>query len=140
MSRGERWQQSSAGSTQLSAKVPESLKEDFREASEQRGETMTDVIKSKMIEVVEAELGAGSGDPLPDDPALADAYRALRKNANPDSNLLNTRIAESVAAEASGVKSRVVRENVLEPLRSRGFIRPYFGQIVVIPPEESGDE
>ncbi len=138
MSRAERWQQSSAGTTQLSAKVPEPLKQDFREACDQRGETMTAVIEEKMAEAVDEELGAGSADPLPDEPELANAYRSLRRSANPDNGRLKTDQAESIAAQSARVNSDFVRSTVLKPLANRGYIQPMWGSVKVLPPEEVG--
>jgi len=129
---------SSAGSTQLSAKVPEPLKEEFREACEQRGESMTDVIEAKMREVVGAETDDVKG--AIDDDRLRSAYQALRDEADPDDRKIDTDPAESAVAESCRVNSRSVRTAVLDPLQRRNAIQYRWGQIRVNPPEEIDDD
>ena len=126
---------SSAGSTQLSAKVPEPLKSDFRDACEQRGESMTDVIEEKMQEVVEEESGEITTDGLPDDERLRSAYQRLRSLCDPDTHRIDTDTAESAVAEASKVKISSVRRAVLDPLKRRGLLQYRWGVIQVTPPE-----
>lgn len=67
---------SSAGKTRLSAKVPETLKEDFKDACENVDVTMTDAIEEKMTEFV-AEHGSlvlDDTEYYPSDPSLRDLY------------------------------------------------------------------
>lgn len=125
---------SSAGSTQISAKVPEPLKEEFREACDERGESMTDVIEQKMKEVV--DNGDEESDALPDDDRLRAGYQCLRAESDPDTGRIDTDVAESAVAEKTRVKSRTVRQNVLDPLERRGYISYCWGSIKVRDPED----
>jgi antitoxin component of RelBE/YafQ-DinJ toxin-antitoxin module len=122
---------SSKGSTQLSAKVDEQLKEDFRAACDAAGETMTDMIEQKMKEVVE-EHGTLPDSQLvtPDDDLLADAYERLRLASGP-LDRIETDEAETEVAEATRVKKKHVREAVFRRLEERGYITPAWGTIII---------
>lgn len=131
---------SSKGATQLSVKTPDELKDDFREACESEGRSMTEVVREKMEEYVRetggSEIVAGDG---PEDPRLSKAWRRLRENADPDTGKINTDVAKTKAAEAAGVSKGAVREAVLEPLRRRGWLRVSFGTIRVKRPSDESE-
>ena len=80
------------------------------------------------------EMIGGAG---PADPQLADAYRALWRNADPDTHRLDAEVAETIAAEATKVRSKVVRNSILKPLETRGYLRPEWGTLVIYPPNKA---
>jgi hypothetical protein len=113
---------SSAGTTRLSAKVGEELKEDFKEACEARGDTMTDVIEEKMAEVI-AENGGPTlddDDYYPTDPKLRELYEACLKYAV-DLKIYQRRHAGSIAQETQQTNKSNLPDALI-PLRHRGYI------------------
>lgn len=128
-----RWEQSSAGKTQVSAKVPDQLKADFEDACEAAGKTQTDVITRKMAEFVD-DQGVGTyAGPLFDDDTLAAGYQALRERADPDTNFIGPEAAETAVAQQTGIRATAVRRRVLDPLERRDAIRYNWGKIAVAP-------
>lgn len=110
----QRWQQSSKGSTQLSAKLPEASKEDFREVCEEQGETMTNVIVDLMAKTVEERKGTRDADNmLPNDERLLKAWRVLRHNAAPDTNIIPLKSAESLLANELNVPKQIILQTWL---------------------------
>ena len=69
----------------------------------------------------------------PDDPALAEAYRALAKKN--DVRSLSIDAAKDVICEESHPQKpkALVREDVLEPLVDSGFVKVQYGRIHVYP-------
>jgi Arc/MetJ-type ribon-helix-helix transcriptional regulator len=69
----------------------------------------------------------------PDDPALAEAYRALAKKD--DVRSLSIDAAKDVICEESHPQKpkALVREDVLEPLVESGFVKVQYGRIHVYP-------
>jgi len=116
---------SSAGQTRLSAKVAEPLKQDFKDACEARGETMTDVIEAKMREVVDEHGGNPDRDGdgyYPSDAELRDLYETCLKFADADRGLkiYQRRHASSIAQETQTSKSDL--GDALIPLRQKGYV------------------
>ena len=135
MARLGKYGYTSAGATQLSAKVPEDLKDDFADTCEENGDTMTDVITELMAEYVADHGNAPvSGDDLPDDERQAAAYQRLRELADPDTHRIPTESALSDVAEEVGVKKTAVKRTILKPLERRDYIAAQWGQIEVRPP------
>jgi len=114
---------SSAGDTQLSARVPEELKEEFKAACEAVGETMTDMIEKKMAEVVE-EHGdgvSGEGEYYPDDPYERELYEACLKFATDDLKIYQQKHARRIARETQDTSVDDLAVS-LDNLRKAGFI------------------
>lgn len=138
----QRWQQSSKGSTQLSAKLPEALKEDFREICEEQGETMTDVIVDLMAQAVEERKGTRDADNvLPDDERLLKAWRVLRHNAAPDTNVIPLKSAESLLANELNVPKHIILHSVIQPLERHEppMIVVEWAKVEVRDPREAGE-
>jgi antitoxin component of RelBE/YafQ-DinJ toxin-antitoxin module len=126
---------SSADRTQISAKVPEQLKEEFKETCDALGESMTDVIVEQMVRVVSEHGGETVDDAYPDDDLLRAAYQQLRRHAPPDTSALDADAARSLVAEEVGLKKDHIKRLVFRPLERQGYIRPKWGMIVVVPPD-----
>lgn len=116
---------SSAGQTRLSAKVDENLKEDFKDACEARGETMTDVIENQMKDVVEDHApGTTTGDDegyYPNDPQLRELYEACLKYATDDLRIYQRRHAGNIAQETRQVNKTELPDAMM-PLRRQGYV------------------
>lgn len=124
----------------ITFRVDEEKKAAYKEALDVAGESMSGDLRAHVEAVVEGSNPDNINEfQLPDDDQLADAYRALRRHADPDRGTVDTEIAETIAAEATRVRAAVVRANVLEPLKRRGFIVPKWGKIRVVPPAEVDD-
>ena len=123
---------SSAGTTQLSAKIPEELKKKFKAACDDRGETMTDALTRLIMEDVE---DVGGGEQLPSDSTLANGLRALRSLGR----RIDTEVAEAVVAQRTQVTQSAVRSVVFDPLEDQGWIRYDWGQITVVDAEEQAE-
>ncbi len=131
----------SSGSTQLSAKIGEDLKEDFRDTCKENGETMTDVVESLLAGYVADHGNAPVSDEnLPEDGRLRDGYQRLREVSDPDTGRIDTDEALSTVAEAVGIKKGAVRRTVIKPLDRRGLLQPKWGTIVVKDPGEISEE
>lgn len=93
---------SSAGTTQLSAKVNEDLKRDFRDACDNLEITMTDAIEGFMEEFVEehgpAHIGRSEGY-YPDDPTRRDRYETCLEHATHDLRIYQQRHARAIAQD-----------------------------------------
>jgi len=135
MARMGKYGYTSAGSTQLSAKIEENLKADFADTCDQNGETMTNVIEQLMAGYVADHGNAPvSTDHLPDDDRLRAGYQRLRELADPDTHSLPTESALSDVAEECGVKKAAVKRTILQPLERRDYIEANWGTIKVVPP------
>jgi len=121
----------SSASTQLSAKIDATLKDEFKQACDDRGETMTDAIE-RLIRADIADGEDGQHD-LPDDPQLAEAMRALR-SAGPR---LRTDAAEAVVSQRCQTSLQAVRAAILDPLESLGWISYHWGTISV---QQTGEQ
>jgi len=130
-----RWERSSAGTTRLSAKVPEDLKRDFRDACDHVDETMTDVVEDLMAEfVVEhgpAHVGQTDGY-YPGDKRLRQLYEACLDVAE-DLKIYQRRHASRIAQATQQVAKNELGD-ALMPLRRRGFVA-----LGAMPPSLTGE-
>ncbi len=118
-----RWERSSAGTERLSAKVPEDLKRDFRDACDHVDENMTDVITQQMAEFVREHGPAHVGDPggyYPEDGHLRGLYEACLDAAE-DLKIYQRRHASQIAQATQQVTKNELAD-ALMPLRRRGFV------------------
>lgn len=113
--------------TRVSVRVPESLKEDYRDAVESQGSNMTEDIREHMKAVVDDH--GGPDDQLPDG-ELGDAYRVLAANAGLN-NRLPVEDAETLLSDKTNVPKATVRRRLLDPLRDQNLIRVRYGTIIV---------
>ena len=120
---------SSAGYTQLSARVPEELKDEFKRAADQQDETMTEAIVRMMADYTNIDA-SGEDVHTPADDDLADALDALEKGAD-EWGRVETDTGKSLIAQQLGIPARAVRRSVLRPLQRGGWIEPRWGEIVV---------
>lgn len=81
---------------------------------------------------------AGRGTPewLPDDPQLAAGYRALRRNAHPDTGAISTEAARVAVAEATKIEKAAAKGRVLKPLEEKDLLAPRYGTLYVRYPGE----
>lgn len=132
----------SNGSAQLSVRTDEDLKREYKTALDAEGKSMSDDLREHMKRKV-AEHGGNVGrdDHLPADDDLATAYVRLDELASPDKRRVPVEVAKSDLADKLNLKAALVRSNVLDPLKRRGYIRPlYNGSVRVATPEELADE
>jgi len=127
---------SSAGTTQVSAKVDPDLKSDFRATCEQNGENMTDVLKEAMRDYVSVQGDGSRGENLPDDDQLASAYQTLREISDPDTGHIDVDAAKPAVSQAIGVSKAHVRRVAFDPLKRRKYITPNYGSLIVHEPNE----
>jgi antitoxin component of RelBE/YafQ-DinJ toxin-antitoxin module len=126
------------GQAKVTTRCPEELKEEYQQVLDEQGRSMSEDVREHMQAVVNASEGTSIGNnALPDNERLATAYKALRRHADPDTGGIETDVAETIVAEATSVRASVIRSNVLRPLQRRGYIRPKWGTIEVVPPEEA---
>jgi hypothetical protein len=121
----------SYGTTQVTSRVPEPLKEAFKETCDARDVTMTDAIQ-KLVESYVVETGGGVTLDEPDEPKLAEAYRKLRMLTGPRRRCPVDE-AESFLAEQTGTPKRAVRASLLDPLRDEGYVEYRWGVLKVGP-------
>lgn len=124
-------------SAQLSARVDEELKRQYKEVLDRQNRTMTDAVEEHMERVV-AEHGGdvGDADYLPADDELATAYVRLETLADPDARRVDVEVAEAELASALGRPKKTVRPAVLRPLERRGYVEPKYGKLRVATPDE----
>lgn len=147
MSRMDRWQRSSKGDTQLSARVDNALKEAFRDWCESQGSTMTEEIVAYMAEVTN-DPGQGKPAWLPDDELLAEAYRILDRCAASDTRRVNNDLAETILASHLNLPKEAIKSSILRPLERHDpkLIAPKNGVLTIRPrpgakpPEPKDDE
>jgi len=122
--------------TKVTARCSESLKEQYQAVLDAQGRSMSDDLREHMEETVNRHADDPDGAQLPKGQQLADAYRALWRNADPDTHRIDSGVAETIAAEAAKVKAKgnLIRDSVFKPLENRGYIRPEWGVIVVYEP------
>ena len=118
---------SSADTTRLSAKVPDGLKRDFRDACDNAGVTMTDAVEEFMADFV-AEHGPAHVDTsdgyYPDDPderALYEACLDAADHTDEGPKLHQRRHARRVAKTTQDV-SKDELADALMPLRRKGYV------------------
>jgi hypothetical protein len=114
---------SSERSEQLSAKVDEALKRDFRDACDNLDVTMTDAIEGLMEEFVAEHGPSHTGETTghyPDDAHLRELYEACLDAADGDFKLYQRRHAGQVA-QATRV-SKTDLPDALMPLRRAGYV------------------
>jgi antitoxin component of RelBE/YafQ-DinJ toxin-antitoxin module len=119
---------SSRGHTQLSARVPEDLKREFKNAADEQGETMTEAITKLMADYADHQRAEDTH--TPDDPELARALDALERGAN-ERGRIKADTARGLVAQALGVPKQATRRAVLRPLERAGYIEPFWGEILV---------
>ncbi|WP_136689367.1 hypothetical protein [Halorhabdus amylolytica] len=116
---------SNAGKTQVSARVPETLKTDFKEACENADTTMTDVFEDAMAEFVEeygdVVVDVGTDEYYPTDSHERELYEACLKFADEDLMIYQRRHASAIAQKTQQVTADNLTD-ALEPLRKKGFI------------------
>lgn len=122
---------SSGGTTRLSAKVPEELKRDFRDACDNADVTMTEAVEEFMAEFV-AENGpahvSSSDSFYPDDPALRELYEVCVDVADHSVNGLKIyqRRHGSRIAQRTQQMGKNDLPDMLMPLRRKGFVAEVF--------------
>ena len=119
---------SSKGHTQLSARVPEDLKDDFKRAADENGETMTEAIMGLMADYADHQRAADTH--TPDDPELARALDVLERGAN-ERGRIKADTARGLVAQELGIPKQATRRAVLRPLERAGYIEPSWGEILV---------
>lgn len=128
-----RMQSSERGTARVTVRVPAEKKEQFRDAVEDAGGTMTESITDH-IDAVIARHDPAQGEPrwMPDDDELADAYRALDRAVPPD-RTLPVEVAESVLADELDTPKPAIRSGILDELRAHDpqLIRALYGSIRV---------
>lgn len=119
-----RWEQSSEGSTQISLKVPDGLKSDFKQACQDAGTTMTDVLTERMAIYVRqhGEAPAQTGGHYPSDPHLRGLYEACLEASNDRLKLYQRKHAGQVAQDSrtQGVTKSELADAIME-LRRKGY-------------------
>lgn len=118
---------SSSDTTRLSAKVPDELKRDFRDACDNVDVTMTEAVEEFMAEFVAengpAHVGTAEGY-YPDDPALRELYEVcvdLADHTDEGLKIYQRRHASRIAQQTQQVtKSRITE--ALMPLRRKGYV------------------
>jgi antitoxin component of RelBE/YafQ-DinJ toxin-antitoxin module len=121
--------------TKVTARCPEALKEQYQSVLDERGLSMSDDLREHMEQVVQQHGGAPETGEMPADEQLTNAYRALWRNADPDTHRIDGEVAETIASEAAKVRAKVVKDSILKPLEDRGYLTPQWGTIVVYPPD-----
>jgi hypothetical protein len=115
---------SSAGTTQVNAKVPEPLKEEFRDTCDELGESMTDVLQGAMEEFVEAHrderVSAEREGFYPSDPYERDLYEVWLEVSSDDLRIYQRQHASALARETGNFQRSELSDNMM-PLRRAGF-------------------
>jgi len=128
-------QSKSNTSAQLSVRCEADLKEQYKDAI---GDTaMSDDLRQYMKRVVDENGGdTGSGDGLPNDDELRQAYLRLDKLASPDDHRVDYETAESDLASELNRPKKTIRRAIIQPLRRRGYLTAEWGIIKVATPEQ----
>jgi len=112
---------SSSGTTRVSIKTSEPLKEDFKQACDDEDVTMTEVIEDAMAEFVADHGGQQTEDGYyPDDSDLRDLYEACLRHAD-DLRVYQRRHASKIAQDTQQVAKGDLAD-ALMPLRKRGYV------------------
>jgi hypothetical protein len=116
---------SSEGQTQLSARVPEDLKSDFREACEHQGVTMTEAVESQMAEFVAehkpTDTVRDASGYYPENERERALYEACLDCATDDLIIYYRRHASTIA-QATQQVSKQELSDALRPLRRKGYL------------------
>ena len=118
---------SSSGTTQLSAKVDEALKRDFRDTCDHLDVTMTDAIEGMMEEFVEDHGPAHTGDSdeyYPDNDYERELYEACLEYADHthEGPKVYQRRHASGIAQATQQVSKAELADAMMPLRRKGYV------------------
>lgn len=119
-----RMQSDRSGQERITVRVDPDLKEDYQASVD----SMSDDLREHITTVAESEESRVEG---PADEVLADAYAALRRNADPHTKRIDVEVARSTVAEATQVPKKAVHKRVLRPLEREGYITPRWGSIRV---------
>jgi len=118
---------SSKGQTQISARVAETLKQDFRGACESQDEAMTDVIKRSMREYVDeygtVAVDEGTDAYYPDDDNLRELYTACLDVADEGDcgyKVYQRRHASTIAQETR-ITTKQELPDAMNQLRRAGY-------------------
>lgn len=125
---------SSKGQTQLSVRTDEELKDQYTDALDEQGKTITEDVREHMRDVV-AEYNGETDDGLNDD--MAAALDTLRTVADPQTNRVTVDRATTAVAESCRVPKEAVKSSLLKPLEERGYVQPRWGVIRVRPEGEA---
>lgn len=132
---------SSSDTTRLSAKVPEGLKRDFRDACDNAGVTMTDAVEEFMAEFVAENGPAHVNDTdayYPDhatDRSLYEACWDAAEHTDRGPRIYQRRHASTIAQQTQHV-SKDELADALMPLRQKGYIA--LGPVPIYATEEAG--
>ncbi|MFD1645587.1 hypothetical protein [Haloarchaeobius litoreus] len=121
----------------ISARIPEGLNALVDGIAGDRGISKTNAVIEALDEwgTDQSDGSPGNGD-YPDDPQLADAYRLLLDNRQPDSGTIKPDAAETVVAEQSKVPKPQVRAVILDPLEDDDYLSYRWGTITVHDPSD----
>ncbi|WP_144901337.1 hypothetical protein [Halobellus captivus] len=113
---------------------------DLKDQYKSRVDSMSDDLREHVREVVEGD----ENDPTAviEDDVLRNGYQALLSAADVhdvNGRRLDVDTATSAIAERTRVPGNAVRDRVLRPLEQLGFVKPRWGSIVILRPEEAVD-
>ena len=117
------------GATRLSAKVPSRVKDEFKEACEHRGITMTEAIEEFMEEYAAehapvSTVGNGASGYHPSDSALRELYEVcldVAVDGGFGPTIYQRRHAGQIAQQTQQVRKGELK-SALMPLRQRGYV------------------
>ena len=116
---------SSEGQTQLSARVDEALKRDFRDACDNQDLTMTDAIEKLMVEFVHEHgpihASAGGSGYYPENDQERALYEACLECATDDLIIYHRRHASTIAQATQQVSKQELSDAFM-PLRQKGYL------------------